>query len=66
MPDCRGFFPNRTHRQSYVGDLWDNSIEKDVSVLRLLQNAVQLSDVLYLLRREFGDACDEIERHFLM
>lgn len=66
MPDWRGFFPNRTHRQSYVGDLRDNSIEKDVSVLPLLQNAVQLSDVLYLLRREFGDACDEIERHFLM
>ena len=43
-----------------------NSIEKDVSLLRLLQNAVQLSDVLYLLRRELGDACDEIERHFLL
>ena len=66
MPDWRGFSPNWMHRQSYVGDLWDNSIEKDVSVLRLLQNAVQLSDVLYLLRRELGDACDEIERHFLL
>ena len=44
----------------------DNSIEKDVSLLRLLQNAVQLSDVLYLLRRELGDACDEIKRHFLL